>query len=87
MILSKLQGETDFWCAFSGAGFEDGSSRGGAIAWGTEEGVRPEHRINLQAGDPKQALIDHSVPRGRSNVHLTGVVRPKTQAPDHLVPS
>lgn len=61
--------------------------RGGATAWSTEGGVRPEHRINFQAGDSKQAMTDHSVPRGRSNVHLTGVVHPKTQALDHLVPS
>lgn len=48
--------------------------------------MRPESRIDLHAGDPKQAPTDHSVPRGRSNAHLTGVLRPKTQALDHLVP-
>lgn len=37
--LEQPQGGTDFWRAFSGAEFEEGSSRGGDASWCTEDGV------------------------------------------------
>lgn len=40
--LEQPRGGADFWLAFSGADFEEGSSQGGTTAWSPGHGMGPQ---------------------------------------------